>query len=254
MQNFPGRRAPTGDLSINRNIAIFVFAAVFAASAVHAQRIEFPRQTFDRSRFGQPPSVSPSTPPAAPVRPAASPAPVSPAPAAAVPAGSAPSAPPASSSRIPAELVDSPRWDLIPHKTFDKPKDYAEILELQRQTGACLLVYFRNNNDSSEKGLCNWFEKSIGLTRDWQKATRPYLKLTIVLPGNSATTELAARYHVQKTPSIFVVKPNDPRPMRLPVFEWNSNREPKPLPVETVIETLLKFSTEAYQKHVPTLL
>jgi hypothetical protein len=243
---------------MNRRLAPFALAlaAVVAASAAHAQRIEFPRQSFDRSRFGQPPSVSPSAPPAAPVRPA----PVSPVPAVSAPAATpqpapAPSASASASSspsRVPEELVASPRWDLIPHKPFDKPKDYDQLLELQRQTGAVLLVYFRNDNDSSEKGLCNWYEKSIALTRDWQKVTRPYLKLNISLPGNAAAQALAKRYGVAKTPAIYVHKPNDWRPMRLPVFEWN-NREPKPLPVDTVVESLLKFSTEAYQKHVEPL-
>lgn len=234
---------------MSHRLSLIALAAVFAVSAAFAQRIEFPRQTFDRSRFGQPAAPATLPPAAAPVRPAYSPSSV---PSASPAVPTAATSTPSTSTRVPAELVESPRWDLIPHKTFDNPKDYEQLLDLQRQTGAILLVYFRNLNDSSEKGLCHWFEKHIAMTRDWQKLTRPYLKITISLPGNAAAQALAKRYGVSKTPAIFIHKPNESRPSRLAVFEW-PNGEPKLIPVETVSESLLKLSNDAYRQHAETL-
>jgi len=243
----------------HRASILFLSAALAAAlAAAQGQRIVFPRHSFDRSRFAQP-AAQPAAAPAAPA--------VSPAPAdnpALAPSGSSSSYPSSSyssssyssssnaaSGRVPDELVASPRWDLVPRKETDNPKDYPALLELQRQSGAVLLVYFKNANNSNEKGLCSWFEKAIAGTRDWQKATRPYIKLTVNLPGNSAAAEIAARYRVAKTPFVAVHKPNS-MPMRLSVIEW-INKDPKPRPVEDVISDLLKLSTEAYQTYVPTI-
>ena len=246
-------------------------------TAVSAQRVEFERKKFDRSRFERAEPAAPQAPaattsatmPAAPA-PAAAPAapefsaPAAPAPAAATgaatnwsagaPSSAAPMADGSYDSPYPKgatdeqkALIDSPKFDLVPSKWFNHFKDYAELEELQKQSGACMLVYFKNLNVSDEKGLCGWFEKDIANSREWRKAMDYYLKIEIpVAGGNDVLEALLEKFRVKKTPAVFVVKPNGSLPQRLPVIEYIDGK-PKPFTVPVVIEALKVRSSPAYK-------
>ncbi len=265
---------------------LFLVAALFAAGAAAQQRIEFQRQKFDRSRFeraGQPaePTPAPATlapaaepvgtwPPPAPASapapmateapaPASSPAtgfpteaPAAPAEFGAAPGGAVRSGPPPSypAGATPEEraAIDAPLFDQVPSKWFNNAKDYPELLELQKKTGACMLVYFKNPSVPNEKGLCSWFEKSITTDIDWRKAMKYFIKLEITLPGPSAVRELVDQFRVTKTPAIFAVKPGDKMPFRLMVFTYpEGGGRPTPVEVPVVLEALRNRCTPAYQ-------
>ncbi len=267
---------------------VFLLAALFAAGAAAQQRIEFQRQKFDRSRFeraGQsaepapapaapaaepvgtwPPPVAAGTPaPMATETPAPAPtsefgtpapasefgAPAAPA-AGAAPGGAFPAGPPPSypAGATPEEraAIDAPLFDQVPSKWFNNAKDYPELRELQKKTGACMLVYFKNPSVPNEKGLCSWFEKSITTDIDWRKAMKYFIKLEITLPGPSAVRDLVDQFRVMRTPSIFVVKPGETMPFRLMVFEYpEGGGRPKPVEVPVVLEALKGRCTPAYQ-------
>ena len=265
---------------------LFLVAALFAAGAAAQQRIEFQRQKFDRSRFdraGQPaePTPAPATlapaaepvgtwPPPAPASapapmateapaPASSPAtgfpteaPAAPAEFGAAPGGAVRSGPPPSypAGATPEEraAIDAPLFDQVPSKWFNNAKDYPELLELQKKTGACMLVYFKNPSVPNEKGLCSWFEKSITTDIDWRKAMKYFIKLEITLPGPSAVRDLVDQFRVTKTPAIFAVKPGDKMPFRLMVFDYpEGGGRPTPVEVPVVLEALRNRCTPAYQ-------
>ncbi|MGD9612420.1 MAG: hypothetical protein AB7V22_05900 [Kiritimatiellia bacterium] len=257
-------------------LCLFLCAAVCAAPAGAQQRVEFQRQKFDRSRFDRPDPTAPLAPapaaapafaapaaepvgygaPAAPASaPMATEAPAVPAAAPAAPGGGGgfpPGAPQFSYpiGATPEEIaaIDAPLFDQVPSKWFNNAKDYPELLELQKKTGACLLVYFKNPSVPNEKGLCSWFEKSITTDIDWRKAMKFFIKLEITLPGPSAVRDLVAQFRVNRTPAIFVVKPGDKMPFRLMVFEYpEGGGRPTPIEVPVVLTALKSRCTPAYQ-------
>ena len=143
--------------------------------------------------------------------------------------------------------IDAPLFDQVPSKWFNNAKDYPELLELQKKTGACMLVYFKNPSVPNEKGLCSWFEKSITTDIDWRKAMKYFIKLEITLPGPSAVRDLADLYKVSRTPAIFVVKPGSMLLARLMVFEYPTGGRPQPIDVPVVLEALKSRCNPAYQ-------
>ena len=144
--------------------------------------------------------------------------------------------------------IDAPLFDQVPSKWFNNAKDYPELLELQKKTGACMLVYFKNPSVPNEKGLCSWFEKSITTDIDWRKAMKYFIKLEITLPGPSAVRDLVDQFRVTKTPAIFAVKPGDKMPFRLMVFTYpEGGGRPTPVEVPVVLEALRNRCTPAYQ-------
>ena len=144
-------------------------------------------------------------------------------------------------------VYDVPLLDEIPAKWFNNAKDYEELRALQKKTGACLLVYFKNFAVPNEKGLCSWFEKSITTDIKWRKAMKYYLKLEISVPGNSAVEELVALFRANKTPAVFVVKPGSTMNTRLMLFDYAAGSRPVPIEAEVVLEALKAGSTPAYQ-------
>ena len=143
--------------------------------------------------------------------------------------------------------IDAPLFDQVPSKWFNNAKDYEELVALQKKTGACMLVYFKNPTVPNEKGLCSWFEKSITTDIDWRKAMKYFIKLEITLPGPSAVRELTELYKVSRTPAIFVVKPGSTMLGRLMVFEYPTGGRPQPIEVPVVLEALKSRCNPAYQ-------
>ncbi|HOE00638.1 MAG TPA: hypothetical protein PLD40_07575 [Kiritimatiellia bacterium] len=161
--------------------------------------------------------------------------------------GPPPYAYPANSTPEERAAIDSPHFDQVPSKWFTGADRYPQLLALQKETGACILVYFKRVSEASEKGLCSWFEKGFYPDIAWRKAMRYFIKLEIQLPGGSATRELAEQFKVNKTPAIFVVKPGSTFHQRLMVFDYPKGSRPEPIPVPTVLNNLKERATPAYQ-------
>ena len=166
-----------------------------------------------------------------------------------LPSGPPPATYPPGATPEEKAAIDSPLFDQMPTKWFNSAKDYPELLELQKKTGACMLVYFKNPSVPNEKGLCSWFEKSITTDIDWRKAMKYFVKLEITIPGPSATRDLVAQFKVTRTPAIFVVKPGSTLLSRLMVFEYSEQTggRPQPIDVPVVLESLKTRCTPAYQ-------
>ncbi len=257
-------------------IPALLLAVLFLAASASAQRIEFQRQKFDRSRFERPAAaVRPDLPEPEPAPAFSAPAPAAPAPAepAFPPPTSSPATefssgdtdagtPPADGGsnapesswtpRPPAvdpalqALIDSPHFDGLPTKISKDPRDHEELLALQKQTGTCLFLYFKNPNVTSESGLCGWYEKHVAGDMGWRKAMRYYLQMEITLPGKKDAQELAALYRVTKTPALLVVQPGSTRPGRLWPFEKNPGEGMKLKEMDAILQELKAASTPAY--------
>ena len=254
-------------------IALVLAAFALSTAASAQQRVDFERKKFDRSRFDRPGQAAPaapaefSAPAAMPAEPPASSSSVfsysntaasgfsSPAPstntaifsADAPPlSGPPPVAYPPGATPEEKAAIDKPLFDLVPNKWFNNAKDYEELLQLQKKTGACMLVYFQNPSVPNEKGLCSWFEKSITTDIDWRKAMKYYIKLEITFPGPSAVRDLAAQFKAVKTPALFVVKPGSTLYGRIMVFDYPAAGRPTPIEVPRVLEALKSRSTPAY--------
>jgi hypothetical protein len=144
-------------------------------------------------------------------------------------------------------VIDAPLFDQLPAKDFNNPKDHDDLVALQKKTGACMIVYFKNPSVPNEKGLCSWFEKSVTTDIKWRKAMKFYLQLEINLPGNSVVEDLIAKYRVGKTPAVFVVKPGSTMPVRLKLFDYPAGSRPVPIEAALVLDALKAGSTPAYQ-------
>ena len=164
-----------------------------------------------------------------------------------LPSGPPPATYPAGATPEEKAAIDNPLVDQIPAKWFNDADKYQELLDLQKKTGACMLVYFKNPSVSNEKGLCSWFEKSITTDIDWRKAMKYFIKLEITLPGPSAVRDLCAQFKVSKTPAIFVVRPGSTLYGRIMVFEYPNGGRPQPIQVPIVLQNLKTRCTPAYQ-------
>ena len=265
-------------MNMRPTLVFLTLSATLALTAAHAQqRVDFERKKFDRSRFDRPgqTTAAPATAPtAAPLAPAtasfATPSNPPPMPTEQSTAVSStsdstntsifsadstlPSRPPAGATPYytgitPEEkaVIDAPLFDQLPTKDFNNAKDHEDLLALQKKTGACMIVYFKNPSVSNEKGLCSWYEKTVTTDIKWRKAMKYYLRLEIILPGNSLVQDLATRYRANKTPAVLVVKPGSTMPTRLKLFDYPNGSRPVPIGAETVLESLKAASTPAYQ-------
>ena len=222
--------------------------------------MEFQRQKFDRSRFARPgAAVAEPAPPPAPA-PVQEPAPA-PGPAAAGGTGMRPGGGGYEraaggamvkdgmlSTGVPVELAEKPKFELVPKKWATKADEWEELKQLQKETGACILVYFKDPSDSSQKGLCNWFEKESSTYTRWRKAMPYFIKLEVTLPGNREVRELAATFGFKSTPAWYVLRPDAQFPKRLPVIKYAAGgKDPEPMPERELIPALLGLCTPAYE-------
>lgn len=247
-------------------IAILLVATLLP-NPVAAQRVDFQRQRFDRSRFERPSAADPDAPAPAPPEPSA-PASFSsdtaPPPAAESsswsPGGAMSTEPPASAdSRPPAAsrygvaadpaleaLIAAPLFEGLPTKVSKDPRDYDKLMALQKETGACLFLYFKNPFVTSESGLCGWYEKHVAGDMTWRKAMRYYLQMEITLPGKKDAQELAATYRVTKTPALLIVQPGSTFPGRFWPFVKNPGEGMKLKEMDEILAELKAASTPAY--------
>lgn len=247
-------------------VAILLIATVLPLSGVAQQRIQFQRKKFDRSRFDRSsPAAAPAAPAPVPAEPPASLSSDSTAqPATESSSWSFGGTPPtdrsaSTNSRPPAAsrygqtadpalqaLIDSPTFEGLPTKVSKDPRDHDDLLALQKETGACLFIYFKNPFVSGESGLCGWYEKKVAGDMAWRKAMRYYLQMEITLPGKKDAQALAATYRVTKTPALLIIKPGSTFPGRFWPFVKNPGEGMKLKEMEEILADLKAASTPAY--------
>jgi hypothetical protein len=130
-------------------------------------------------------------------------------------------------------------------KWFQGGKGFNEALEIQKTTGADIVVYFANYYPSDEKGLCNWFEKRGLGHPEVDKYLRDYIKVKITFPLGKADEEALARFKVGKCPALFVAGTKG-FPARVPVFNWPPSG-PELLKPNEIVEGIRSRSSERYQ-------
>ena len=120
------------------------------------------------------------------------------------------------------------------NKWFNGLKGYNEALEIQKQTGADLFVYFARYYPSSEEGLCKWWEKRGLRAPEVDKYLDDYIKVKFQYPLNKKEEEATADFKVRKCPAVFIVHTNGFKSY-CKVFEW-TNKEPELRKPEELIE------------------
>lgn len=144
-----------------------------------------------------------------------------------------------------SKATEASASEKIPSKWFLKAKGYEEALELQKQTGADIFIYFTRESPASEKGLCRWFENKALSDVKLRKYLRDYIKVHVPLPSNPDSQRLAEKFKVGKTPAIFVVQTNG-FTQTVKVFDWSDGR-PQLDPIDTIIQTIRTRSGSRYQ-------
>ena len=117
----------------------------------------------------------------------------------------------------------------LPSKWLKNAEGYQEALEIQKQTGADIFVFFVRPDVSDEKGLCNWLETRGFQTSPVQKFFKEVIKVRATLPSNRETEAMAEMFRVNKTPAVFMVHPNGKR-WRCSTFKYDSKRPELPEP------------------------
>lgn len=159
-------------------------------------------------------------------------------------AGSAPGQPPPLPPPTAAGAAQPPVK--LPMSWLNKAKGYEKALELQKQTGADILIYFSRQAPENEKGLCNWFENATLTSSKLKDYLRDYIKVDVPLPSNPDCQKLAQDFDVRKCPAVFVVQPNGLKNY-VKVFDWPGGK-PKPYEPEELIEFIRARSSARYQK------
>jgi len=141
---------------------------------------------------------------------------------------------------------NSPLWDEVPGKWFKKAKQFEELQALQKKTGACMIIYFKNPTIPNQKGLCNWYEKTVTKNMKWRKAMRHYIKLEITLPGRKISRALAEQFTAKHTPNVTILHPGATRGTFLKLFDYEQGGRPAPREAKDVLKQLKEASTAAY--------
>ena len=106
---------------------------------------------------------------------------------------------------------------------FDGEKGYIEGRELQEKTGANMILYFFRGDLKDEKGLCTWWERHGLQDGKVSKLLQEYVKVKMQLPFRTKEKDTFAPYQFNKTPAVYVVKPNGER-TKIAVFDWPNNK------------------------------
>jgi hypothetical protein len=132
----------------------------------------------------------------------------------------------------------------IPAAWFNGAKGYEKAVELQRQTGADVFLYFSRDAPPDEKGLCHWFDAKELNDGTVRKYLRDYIRVQVPLPANPESQELAKSFQVKKCPAVFIIQPGGHRE-HCKVFDWSTGR-PKLIPPEDLIKEFQVRSSERY--------
>lgn len=126
-------------------------------------------------------------------------------------------------------------------------KGYNEAVDIQKQTGADMIVYFADYGPNSQKGLCNWWEQRGIDSGPVKKVLDDFVKVKIELPLNSREEEAFSEFRFNKAPAVYVVRPDSANfPSRVNVFDWEA-KKPKLKDPEELAELIRSKSSAAAQ-------
>lgn len=134
----------------------------------------------------------------------------------------------AAGQAVSASGADTPAAN-IPSKWLKNAEGFQEALEIQKQTGADIFVFFVRPDVSDEKGLCNLLETRGFQTSPVQRFLKEVIKVRATLPSNRETEAMAETFRVNKTPAVFMVHPNGKR-WRCSTFNYDNKRPELPEP------------------------
>jgi hypothetical protein len=109
-------------------------------------------------------------------------------------------------------------------KWFDGERGYLEALELQKQTGADIFLYFFCHDNLDEKGLCSWWEKHGMQEGKVSKFLQDYIKVKVQMPLRKKEEPTFAAYKFNKTPAVFIATSAGGFPARCHVFNWPNSK------------------------------
>ena len=132
----------------------------------------------------------------------------------------------------------------LPSTWFSKAKGYEKALELQKETGADLFVYFSRQAPSDEAGLCQWFESKALTASILKDYLRNYIRVEVPLPSNPDCQKLAESFGVRKCPAVYIVQDHG-WTQACKAFNWSTGR-PQLFPPDEFVELLRARSSERY--------
>lgn len=166
--------------------------------------------------------------------------------------------PPYGTSEALKALIASPRFDAVPRHPLQvkNEKTWQEILTLQNQTGACILLRFVQTQDapdksgtvsSAERGRVKWFESKHGAAKLWQEAAKRFIQADVVLPGNDFAKAFEQKIRQGEKTLFYVLRPNDSHPFSVGVFSYDAGARKMELrPLEDCLSRLKQVATPAY--------
>lgn len=131
------------------------------------------------------------------------------------------------------------------NKVFNGTKGYQEALELQKQFGADIYLYFTSSLTKDQSGLCSWYERKGETQPAVAKLLRTYLKVEVRLPLGKKDEAVFERFGVKKGPTVIILKP-DGKFNYCKVFDWQ-NKEPKLLDADELVALFRSKSSAKYQ-------
>jgi hypothetical protein len=166
--------------------------------------------------------------------------------------------PPYGTSEELKALIFSPKFDLLPRHPVQlkNEKTWQEILTLQNETGACILLRFVQTQDaperngtisSAERGRVKWFASKHGSAKLWQAATQRFIQVDVMLPGNDFTKDFEQRIRKGDKTLFFVLRPGEGHPFPVGVFDYEPATKKMTLkPLEEDLERLKQVATPPY--------
>ncbi|HMP89027.1 MAG TPA: hypothetical protein PJ991_02440, partial [Kiritimatiellia bacterium] len=127
---------------------------------------------------------------------------------------------------------------------FTSDRGYQEALELQKSTGADIIIYFFRYDLKDEKGLCTWWERHGLQHGRVSKLLQDYIKVKVQMPFKPREREMfAEKFKFNKTPAVYIVRADGGFPTRIQVFDWPNNK-PQLKDHQTLISEIQKASSQ----------
>ena len=124
---------------------------------------------------------------------------------------------------------------------LDGERGYLEALEIQKATGADILMYFFRFDLKDEKGLCTWWERKGLQNGKVSKHLQDYIKVKMQMPFRKKEIETFKAFKFNKTPAVFVAKPTG-FPTKIAVFDW-PNGKPELKEGSELVDLITKASS-----------
>lgn len=96
----------------------------------------------------------------------------------------------------------------IPDDWLERARGFEEGREIQRETGADMVLFIASRRPAGPSARSRAFENDILRDREMRAFLANYVKVKLTIPGDAETTELALeRFRVQHGPRVLVVRP-----------------------------------------------